>query len=440
MWRKHILWTKSEPQQSSRRRVHNYHGNASLATDDLTRGTGQTTPQRVHDEQAQGIDDEDSESDDSGFSVDYSGEGHQGIYRHSYPQEAWAGPSRQAHVPQGPSLTLTHILSATKDRRRAISPSHPRLTTSGVAANEDVVLDKDASVSDRGVSAQAPQQYRARPLLRLRAAQPPSDHFPKKSPAAGHTEARGRVKLILRPSVPQRVSAENSTRVDENMSEGVASDEGMSATVISGDDVASDIVLDEDDEDEAYESDTSDGDYVVPEVPPHHTRAGPSRRTQAPKPAPSTGTRVHKPQKKASKKDRRRATVTLDLSLLQRVRGDYLNFLKGQLVPKGYEVQRPVRAQRCWECVTCKHGCGRKAEAERHMLTHHAIRWLCGNPKCPQLFARKDAVKRHIKETPSCKTKLLRGTSLGTETPIVLVDEQNGRVEDVNLVDIVWID
>ncbi|KAF8526814.1 hypothetical protein JB92DRAFT_2870136, partial [Gautieria morchelliformis] len=221
LWRRPILWNKSQPQH---------------------------TPQRVRDEHVRDVGGE-----DSGFSLDYSGEGQQGLDHHSFPQEAWAGPSRQAHIPQAPSFTLPHILSSTSDRRQEISPSHPRLTNSGVAANEDIVLDKDASVSERGVSAQAPQQYRAEPS-RLRAAQPPSDRYNKRSPAAGHTEARGRVKLIMCPSAPQRISAENTKRVDENMSEGVASDEVMSATVISGDDdasediasetVASDIVLD----------------------------------------------------------------------------------------------------------------------------------------------------------------------------------------------------
>ncbi|KAF8531161.1 hypothetical protein JB92DRAFT_2825305 [Gautieria morchelliformis] len=302
LWRKPILSTKSQPQQSSRRRVPNYQGNAALPTG--------RTPQRVRDEHVRSLDDEDSD-----FSVDYSGEGQQGIYHHSFPQEAWAGPSRQAHVPQAPSLTPTHILSATKDRRRAISPSHPRLTNGGVAANEDIVLDKNASVSERGVSAQPPQQYRAEPGGCARRKLPAT--ATTKSPQLRDTEARGRVKLILCPSAPQRVSAENTKRVDENMSEGVATDEIMSAAVISGDDVANEDVASEhvasdidEDDDEAYESDTSDGDYVLPEVQPHHTRAGPSRRKQAPKPAPSTRMRVHKPQKKGgSKKDRRRATV-----------------------------------------------------------------------------------------------------------------------------------
>ncbi|KAF8526791.1 hypothetical protein JB92DRAFT_2869597 [Gautieria morchelliformis] len=184
-WREPILWAKSQPQQCSRRReVPNYQGNAALGTG---RGTGQFTPQRVRDEHMRDVEGEDPESDDTDSSYEYSGEGQQ-------------------------------------------------------AANEDIVLDKDASVSERGVSAQVPQQYRAEPSRRLRAAQPPSDRYNKRSPAAGHTEARRRVKLILRPSAPQRVSAENTKRVDENLSEGVASDEVMSATVISGDDDASEDV------------------------------------------------------------------------------------------------------------------------------------------------------------------------------------------------------
>ncbi|KAF8526806.1 hypothetical protein JB92DRAFT_2826436 [Gautieria morchelliformis] len=209
-------------------------------------------------------------------------------------KDAWAGPSRHAHVPQPPSLTLTYTLNSTNDRRRAISPSPPRLNNGGVRADEDIVLDEDAAVSERGVSAQGPQHYLAGPP-HLRAAQPPSDRYIKKSKGA----YRG----------PR-------TQTDFYAAEDIASDEVRSDEVISGDDVANESVPGKIVHDEvAYDSDSSDGGYGVPQTPPHHTRAGPSRRTQAPQPAPSTCMRVHKPQKKAgSNKEHRRATATFPSS------------------------------------------------------------------------------------------------------------------------------
>ncbi|KAF8526785.1 hypothetical protein JB92DRAFT_2826420 [Gautieria morchelliformis] len=77
-------------------------------------------------------------------------------------------------------------------------------------------------------------------------------------------------------------------------------------------------------DEEVSEDDTSDGEYGVGVT----TRTGPSRRTQAFQPAPSTDGRVHKPQKNAGgSKARRRATVTLNPSILQRVRAEYAESL-----------------------------------------------------------------------------------------------------------------
>jgi hypothetical protein len=70
------------------------------------------------------------------------------------------------------------------------------------------------------------------------------------------------------------------------------------------------------------------------------------------------------------------------------------------------------------------------AEVQRHILTHYPIRWLCGNPGCPQLFARKDAVKRHLRQEPSCKLKILSGTTVNTETPKVVINTGAGKGSD----------
>ncbi|KAF8513703.1 hypothetical protein JB92DRAFT_2830303 [Gautieria morchelliformis] len=87
------------------------------------------------------------------------------------------------------------------------------------------------------------------------------------------------------------------------------------------------------------------------------------------------------------------------------------------------EVQRPenvvIEGSWRWKCFNnCTKHSGRKAEAERHIQTHHDVRYLCENPACPMLLARPDAVTRHLENT-ECRGYLPPGKTVGDETPTV---------------------
>jgi hypothetical protein len=141
----------------------------------------------------------------------------------------------------------------------------------------------------------------------------------------------------------------------------------------------------------------------------------------------------------------RRRGIFLIPATLQRIRANYAPSLEGTLVPMEYAILGPVQVAppRPWQCswVGCGHTSARVAEAQRHVMTHYSIRWLCGNPQCPHLFTRPEAVKFHINES-FCSTMLLSGTTADTGTPKVMVDSMDGharRAERATLIRTKWV-
>jgi hypothetical protein len=158
---------------------------------------------------------------------------------------------------------------------------------------------------------------------------------------------------------------------------------------------------------------SDDEDGHIPTTPPHHTRAG---RTHA----IATSRRVTPPSQSGPRSKVRRVAQTLDRLKLDLIRAQYGQYVNGEVELEAYTVQRPVKVGREWPCPQpqCPHYAFREAELQRHMLTHNETRRLCGNPKCGKLFARSDAVKRHLNNS-SCKDHLPQGMTVDTETPLV---------------------
>lgn len=126
--------------------------------------------------------------------------------------------------------------------------------------------------------------------------------------------------------------------------------------------------------------------------------------------------RVHKPRTRkaglAVKESRRRAVYTIDPGVAKSVRAEYTR-LDGNLPVYGIKLPTDtgIKDGTRWRCnhvdakgkICTEKGSAtdRQKQAERHALTHHNLRWFCGNPNCHKLFARPDPVARHMKE--GCK-------------------------------------
>ncbi|KIJ56202.1 hypothetical protein M422DRAFT_63147 [Sphaerobolus stellatus SS14] len=115
-------------------------------------------------------------------------------------------------------------------------------------------------------------------------------------------------------------------------------------------------------------------------------------------------------------------------------------------VPESYELPIPKQdgsnAAKRWRCSyvldngRCNSLHSRKLEGQRHLYTHTPLRFLCPGSQCGKLFARDDAVKRHVDGRPvgsSCKIgwKNLKGE----DCPVVVAESGS-----VKLAKTVWVD
>ena len=190
----------------------------------------------------------------------------------------------------------------------------------------------------------------------------------------------------------------------------------------------------------ADDDDGSDSDYCDLATPPHHTRAGPSRRMTTPAGAtPRPAHRVHKPRTTKGVppfgKSSRKTVYTMDAAVSKSVREEHSR-LNDNLptypikLPIDTGIKGPTRFHCTHKdeygrpCTKEGSATSRETQALRHALTHHDnLRWVCGNPACRQLFARVDPVKRHRLNNLDCKNSLPRGTTMQTEAICITVEE-----------------
>jgi hypothetical protein len=417
MWRPEVSWTESDrwecrsddtdaldPQLDST----DHHESAEKTTRPTEGGATGRSPSpspstrgRVRAEYAQPA------YQDMGISDVDTSDAEQRFFSLTPPYQTRPGPSGPMHALQPPPSA--HRLNRRFEEQDAQrTECHSRTLEPNPFTLRDILepLDEEMDIADQARSDKEPVAPLRIPRYQTRAG---SSHQMNALQAPPTTRSQTRSPS---PDIVDRTYGKRAQSSDDNFSE---------ADISSGED-------------------TSDGEFVI--ARPQHGRP---RRAAALRAGALLPRHAPKPPKVATRrtKERRRATVTLSPSSLQRVRAEHVLFLKGKWEPLVHDVLRPVKAKHLWECVECGQGCAREAEGARHMLTHHNVRWLCGNPECGQVFARKDAVKRHLKETRKCRDKITSGTTVDTETPMVIINEQKDEdegIDDVTLVRIRWVE
>lgn len=198
-------------------------------------------------------------------------------------------------------------------------------------------------------------------------------------------------------------------------------------------------------------------EFILEETPPHHhIRPGPSGRASARTSiqrarSERSSPRIHKPRGPArvarpsalpNLSKPRRDVLKIDPEQNRRVRQEYDRLREERRDPPVFVIEAPeIESSGRWRCgcrddgIQCRVTCKRKTEAERHALTHHTVRWLCGNPDCGILMVRVDSVKRHMQSKAGrCEEKLPPGTTVDSVTPTVSVEG-----DDVRLVQMKWL-